>query len=164
MGKYRMTAGKDDRPVFTSNGIRVLHASGCDTQISLLDPKVLKDKFGAELLLDNVKLNPYWQIGECVGGIYRLENFPLDGSDYDFKGLLIFNTVPSEEYKKACKDPGLIAPVGAICDMIIGSYLFGSFGHDENGHWGEISKDPEAAVSEANKLLQTVIDKYNTGN
>lgn len=164
MGKYRITAGKDERPVFTSNGIRVLHASGSDTQISLLDPEVLKDKFGAELLLDNVKLNPYWQIGECVGGIYRLEHFPLDGSDYNFMGLLVFNTIPSEEYKKACEYPGLIASVGAICDMIIGSYLFDSSGHDENGHWAEISEDPKAAVFEANKLLQTVIDKYNTGN
>ena len=105
MGKYRMTAGKDDRPVFTSNGIRVLHASGCDTQISLLDPKVLKDKFGAELLLDNVKLNPYWQIGECVGASIDWRIFRLTAQTTILRVCSSLTPFPLKNIKRPVKIP-----------------------------------------------------------
>lgn len=158
MGEYRILESGDGRPVFTSNEIKVLFASGCSTQVSLLEPEVLRAKFDAELLLDNVKLDPYFQIGECIGGIYRLGHFPLDGSDYDYKGLLVFNTVPSEEYKKSCTEPDLIAPVGAICDMIVGAGLFGNWSRDEVGYRVEIPDDMDRAIVKANKLLQAMID------
>ena len=159
MAIYRMTAGADTRPIFTSNGIRVLHASGIDTQVSLLNPEVLKDKFDAELMIDNVTLNPYWQIGECIGGIYRLGHFPLDGSIYDYKGLLVFNTALSEDYKKTCEDSEVTVPSENVCDMIIGSSLFDRWGCDKKEYWVEISEDLNTAVVKANKLLQAVIDK-----
>ena len=57
MSKYTFPISGDGRPVFTSKGIRVLFASGCSTQISLLEPEVLKEKFGADLILDNVKMD-----------------------------------------------------------------------------------------------------------
>ena len=104
MGRYSFKVGEfseDDRPIFMSNGLRVLFATGSGTQVSMLDPDVLDEKFGAELILDNVKLDPYWQLGECVGGIYRLAHFPIDGTDYDYQGLYVFNVMPSEEYKKS---------------------------------------------------------------
>ena len=46
----------DGRPVFTSNGIRVLMASGTGTQVSMLEPDILTEKYGAELILDHVKI------------------------------------------------------------------------------------------------------------
>ena len=160
MGEYRFPISGDGRPVFTSNGIKVLFATGSDTQVSLLEPEILKEKFGAELIVDNVRLNPYYQVGECTGGIYRLEHFPLDGSEYDFRGLYIFNSVPSKEYKELCKSDGLgIVAVGAVCDIIVGcAFVAGSCGCTGEEWFFGIS-DVDEAVKKANKYLQEVIDK-----
>ncbi len=75
-----------------------------------------RQKFGAELVMDNVKMDPYWQVGECVGAIYKLAHFPFDGSDYDYSGLYVFNVIPSEEYKRICEEPNVDA-VGKVCDI-----------------------------------------------
>ncbi len=138
--KYRSDA------VFTSNGVRVLLASGSETQISFLRPEVLKEKFGAELVLENVKLSPYWQVGETTGSIYKLPHFPLDGSEYDYPGLYVFNVLPNDEER--------------VCDMIVGGNLLDGFGHDGNGLWKlEIPDDIDEAVKRTNAYLQVVIDK-----
>ena len=96
MSQYAFPINGDGRPCFTSNGVRVLFASGCTTQVSWLEPDVLKEKYGAELILDNVKLNPYWQVGECGGAIYKLALFPFDGSEYDYSGLYVFKNAERE--------------------------------------------------------------------
>ena len=161
MGRFSFKSGtfsEDSRPIFTSNGMHVLFATGSATQVSLLEPEVLKEKFGAELVLDKVKLDPYWQIGECVGGIYRLAHFPIDGTDYDFQGLYVFNVVPTEEYKKACADPNVSA-VGKVCDIIINMELFEESGKDFEEWFFDIAEDTTAAVKRANAPLQVVVDK-----
>ena len=157
MPKYAFPISGDGRPVFTSNGTRVLFASGCTTQVSLLEPDVLKEKFGAKLILENVKMDPYFQIGECVGSIYKLDHFPFDGSEYDFSGLYVFNVVPSEEYKKACEDPN-VDTVGSVCDIIVGARLFEGFGKDLETWTLSIPDDIQKAVENANTPLQEVID------
>ena len=161
MGRFGFKTGtfsSDRRPIFTSNGMRVLFAMGSATQVSLLEPEILKEKFGAEPVLDNVKIDPYWQIGECVGGIYKLEHFPIDGTDYDYQGLYIFNVVPSYDYKKACEDPNVDA-VGKVCDIIIGMNLFDGSGKDFEEWYFDISDDTTDAVKRANEHLQAVVDK-----
>lgn len=163
MREFTFSPIGDGRPVFTSNGIRVLMASGTGTQISMLEPVILAEKYGAELILDHVKMDPYWQVGECSGGIYRLAHFPIDGTEYDYKGLLVFNTVPSEEYRKACEVPESNC-VGSVCDIIVGCSLFSGFSHTPggNGEHGEytfiIPDDMEAAVKEANEPLHAFLD------
>ena len=158
MSKYTFPISGDGRPVFTSNGIRVLFASGCTTQVSLLQPEVLKEKFGAELILDNVKMDPYFQVGECVGAIYKLNHFPFDGSEHDYSGLYVFNVVPSEKYKKACEDPN-IDTVGAICDIIVSMNLFDGFRKDFENWTLNIPDDIQKAVDNANAPLQAIIDE-----
>lgn len=159
MGEFRFKISGDGRPVFTSNGIKVLFASGSDTQVTMLEPDVLVEKYGAELVLDNVTLNPYWQINECTGAIYRLTHFPLDDSEFDYEGLYVFNVVPSEEYKKACKEPNVIA-VGSVCDIVVGcSFFQGSWGRNFDEWFFEMPEDISSVVDKANKYLQTVIDK-----
>ena len=161
MGRFSFKTGtfsSDRRPIFTSNGMRVLFATGSATQVSLLEPEVLEEKYGAELVLDNVKLDPYWQIGECTGGIYRLSHFPIDGTDYDYQGLYVFNTPQTEEHKKACEDPNVDA-VGKVCDIIIGMNLFDGSGKDFEEWYFDIADDTKDAVKRANESLQAVIDK-----
>ena len=161
MGRFSFKTGtfsSDRRPIFTSNGMRVLFATGSATQVSLLEPEVLEEKYGAELVLDNVKLDPYWQIGECTGGIYRLSHFPIDGTGYDYQGLNVFNTPPTEEYKKACSDPDVNA-VAKVCDIIIGMSLFDRSGKDFEEWYFDIADDTTDAVKRANEPLQAVIDK-----
>ena len=165
MSEFTFRPIGDGRPVFTSNGIRVLMASGSGTQVSLLEPDILAERFYAELILDHVKIDPYCQVGKCTGGIYRLAHFPIDGTDYDYKGLLVFNTVPSEEYRKACEVPENNC-VGAICDIIVGCSLFGGFSHspggrNEYGEWTlNIPDDIDATVKEANEPLQAILEKF----
>ena len=158
MSQFVFPISGDGRPVFTSNGIRVLFASGSTIQVSLLEPDVLKEKFGAELILDNVKMDPYWQVGECVGAIYKLAHFPFDGSEHNYSGLYVFNTVPSEEYKKACEDPN-VDTVGSICDIVVGVRMFEGFGKDLEKWTLNIPNDIQKAVDNANAPLQEVIDK-----
>ncbi len=158
MSQYTFPLNGDGRPCFTSNGVRVLFASGCTTQVSWLEPDVLKEKYGAELILDNVKLNPYWQVGECGGAIYKLAHFPFDGSEYDYSGLYVFNVILSDEYKKACEDPN-IDTVGSVCDIIVGSRMFNGFARDHEKWTLDIPDDIQKAVEDANVPLQEVIDK-----
>ena len=161
MGRFSFKIGTfsgDRRPIFTSNGMRVLFATGSAAQVSLLEPEVLKEKFGAELVLDNVKLDPYWQIGECVGGIYRLAHFPIDGTGYDYQGLYVFSVVPTEEYKKACADPNVDA-VGKVCDIIINMDMFAEIGKDFDKWYFDIPDETAEAVKWANKPLQALVDK-----
>ena len=158
MGEFRLPSSEDERPIFKSNGLSVLFASGSSTQVSMLEPNVLIEKFGAELVLDNIRLNPYWQIGECDGAIYKLAHFPIDGTDSDYEGLYVFNTVPSEEYKKACEDPN-IETVGSVCDIIVGMPMVDRFGRDDKGWFFEIPNNTDESVKKANTALQEVIDK-----
>ncbi len=151
---------EDGRPVFTSNGVRVLLATGSDTHITMLEPEVLKEKFGAELIRDNVKMNAYG-CGECVGTIYKLAHFPLDGSDIDVPGLYVFNVVRSEEYSELCKDP-VVDTIWKVCDAVVSMSLFDSI----QVSFGEectlkIPDDISAAVKDANAYLQVVIDKLS---
>ena len=47
MGRFSFKSGtfsEDSRPIFTSNGMHVLFATGSATQVSLLEPEVLKEK------------------------------------------------------------------------------------------------------------------------
>ena len=164
MDEFRF-ASDEGRPIFKSNGMKVLFASGSLTQVSILDPDVLKEKYGAELILDGITLNTYWQVGEQTGSIYRLDHFPLDGTEYDFRGLYFFNIVPPEEYKKWCAvrdgeeglDEGVI---GLPCDIIVGcSFTNGSWGCNHGEEWFLGFTCVEEAVKEANKYLQNVIDK-----
>ena len=158
MPEFVFPISGDGRPVFNSNGLRVLFASGCGYQVTMLEPAVLKQKFGAELVLDEVKLDPYWQIGECVGAIYKLAHFPIDGTDYDYSGLYVFNVVPSEEYKKACEDPNVEA-VGRVCDIIVSMRLFAGFSKTLEEWSLTIPDDIEKAVKVANEPIQDIIDK-----
>lgn len=159
MPQFVFPISGDGRPVFMSNGVRVLFASGCSNEIAMLEPDVLKQKYGAELLLDKVKMNPYYQLGECVGAIFKLAHFPFDGSDYDYSGLYVFNVIPTEDYKKACDDPNVDA-VGKVCDIIVGSRLFRGFSKDKKEWSLSIPNDIAKAVDEANAPLQAIIDKF----
>ena len=150
----------DGRPVFKSNGERVLFSTACDCQITMLEPDALKQKYDAELILDKVKMNPYWQVGECVGAIYRLSHFPIDGTEYDYPGLYVFNVIQSEEYKKACEDPN-IETVGKVCDIIVNMDLFYGFSKTLDEWILNIPDDIAKAVEEANKPLQEVVDKLS---
>ena len=158
MYEFKFPVSGDGRPIFKSNGMRVMFASGCSILVSLLEPDVLKEKFGAELIQDHVKLNPYFQIGECVGGIYRLSHFPLDGSECDYPGLHVFNVVPSEEYKQACKDPNIIT-AGSVCDIIVSIRLFAGFEKSWTTWSFNIPDDTTKAVEDANKVLWEMIEK-----
>ena len=159
MGEFRIAVNKETGPVFTSNGLRVLFATGSATMVSLLEPESLESKYGAELILDNVRINPYWQVGECNGAIYRLAHFPIDGTDYDYQGIYVFNTVPTEEYKKACADPS-IDTIGSRCEIIVNADFFpASWGKTMEEWYFEIPDNLDEVVKEANKPLQAVIDK-----
>lgn len=163
MEQFRF-ASDEERPIFTSNGIKTLFASGSLTQVSILDPDVLKEIFGAELILEDVTLTTYWQVGEQTGSIYRLDHFPLDGTDYDFRGLYFFNIAPTEEYKKWCKtrdDAQKIEDeiLGLPCDIMVGcSFVNGPYGRSHN-EWFLGFTNVEDAVKEANEYLQEIIDK-----
>ena len=105
-------------------------------------------------------MDPYWQVGECFGALYKLAHFPFDGSDYDYPGLYVFNVVPSEEYKKACADPNVDA-VGKVCDIIVSMRLFEGFSKNEKEWSLNIPDDIAKTVDEANTPLQAVIENLS---
>lgn len=145
------------RPVFKSNGIRVLFASGSSIQISMISANILKERFGAELICPHVKINPYWQLGECTGDIYRL-SFPIDGVDYVLEGLYFFNIEPSKEIGVTLGDSAMDNH-RVVCEMIVGCKLFDTWGKDLNDWHFDMPEDMNEAVSRANSDLQKIINE-----
>ena len=128
----------DNRPIFEVAGFKTLYASGSGTQITFLEPDILIDKFDAELLIDNLKLNPYWQVGESIGSIYRLNKFKIE--DINYKGLLVFNVKPVVD--------------DMFCNIILGcGFKFRSLSYTR-GIWKfQLSDNVDEVVSLANESL-----------
>lgn len=155
------TYPNDSRPVFHSNGVGVLLATGADCPVTMLAASVLKEKFDAELLVEKIRLNPYWQVGEMDGSIYKLGHFPVDESngEVDYRGLYVFNIGPVEnDFKEEDFELFGSCPIYAICEAIVANGLYDSFSMFGDKFGVEVS-DVEAAVKRSNEPLQGIIDQ-----
>ncbi|MBO4416319.1 MAG: hypothetical protein J5824_10130 [Lachnospiraceae bacterium] len=162
MSELRFPVGTDERPIFMSNGTAVLFATGADTQIAMMEHQDLVEKYGAELVAEDIKLSPYWPFTDRMGAIYRLKHFPIDNSGYDYQGLLIFNIGPTNEYKKVGNEAGDNGEnVGKICEIIVSPAVFKSFFKTPKEWVLRFTDDMEKAVNNANKYLQNVIDELS---
>ena len=162
MAELRFPADTGVRPTFKSNGVDVLFATGADTQIAMMEHADLVERFGAELVAENVKLSPYWPFTDQMGAIYRLKSFPIGTTGYDYQGLLIFNIGPSREYKKIEDEeanPGENACIGKICEIIVSPAILKSFFKTPKEWVLRLADDSGKAVESANKYLQNVIDE-----
>lgn len=162
MAELRFPVGTDSRPMFMSNGVAVLFATGSDTQIAMMEHNDLTEKFGAELVAENVRLSPYWPFTDRMGAIYRLKHFPVGDSGYDYEGMLIFNIGPTNEYKKIdCEKEDSDQPqnVGKVCEIIVSPAMFKSFFKTPKEWVLRLIDDTGKAVEHANKYLQNVIDE-----
>ena len=92
------------------------------------------------------------------GYVWIISHFPIGGTGYDYRGLYVFNTVPSEDYKRACEDPKADT-VDSVCDIIVSMALFDSFEKTFDEWFFDIPDEIEKGVSRANMTLQAVIDK-----
>ena len=162
MAELRFPAGTDSRPIFISNGVAVLFATGSDTQIAMMEHANLVEKFGAELIAENVRLIPYWPFADRMGAIYRLKHFPIGSTGFDYQGLLIFNIGPTNEYKKISNENdnnGDNAGSGKICEIIVSPSLLKSFFKTPKEWVLRLTDDTQKAVDNANKYLQNVLDE-----
>ncbi|MCR5321854.1 MAG: hypothetical protein K6E85_00995 [Lachnospiraceae bacterium] len=163
MAELRFPVGTDARPTFTSNGVSVLFATGADTQIAMMEHYDLVEKFGATLVAENIRLSPYWPFTDRMGAIYRLEHFPIGTTGFDYRGMLIFNIGPTNEYKKIEdeSDNGDNPNVGKICEIIVSPSVLKSFFRTPKEWVLRINDDMQKAVENANKYLQNVIDELS---
>ena len=164
MAELRFPAGTDARPIFMSNGVSVLFVTGADTQIAMMKHEDLVEKFGAELVVENVRLSPYWPFTDRMGAIYRLKHFPVGSTGYDYQGLLIFNIGPSNEYRKIedeSGNDGENSNIGKICEIIVSPAFLKSFFKTPKEWVLRITDDTGKAVENANKYLQNVINEMS---